>query len=149
MIVLNSDRCGMKRARGFTLIEVLVAIIVLAIGLLGLAGLQLTSLKAADSAYFRSQATLLADDILDRMRSNRSAALAGNYDTSIGHAESSTTTVAASDLTEWKTMLSGTLTSGDGSVVVDADNVATVTIQWNDARGGGSTTQQFTVISQL
>jgi type IV pilus assembly protein PilV len=148
MIVRNSDRYGMTHSRGFTLIEVLVAIIVLAIGLLGLAGLQLTSLKAADSAYFRSQATLLADDILDRMRSNRTAALAGNYDIDIDDTRSGTS-VADLDLIEWKVMLGTTLTEGDGSVDVDANDIATITIQWNDARAGGGTTQQFTVISQL
>jgi type IV pilus assembly protein PilV len=55
---------------GFTLIEVLVAIIILAIGLLGLANLQTVSLRNNQSAYLRTQAVWLANDIADRMRSN-------------------------------------------------------------------------------
>jgi len=60
----------MNRAKGFTLVEVLVSMIVLSIGLLGLAGLQATSLRNNQSAYYRSQATFLAYDIADRMRAN-------------------------------------------------------------------------------
>ena len=60
----------MKKNIGFTLIEVLVAMLVLAVGLLGLAGLQATSLRNNQSAYNRSQATQLAYDIADRMRAN-------------------------------------------------------------------------------
>jgi type IV pilus assembly protein PilV len=55
---------------GFTLVEVLVAVLVLAVGLLGLAGLQLASMKSNHSAYRRSQATIAAYDLLDRMRAN-------------------------------------------------------------------------------
>ncbi|MCX7101946.1 MAG: type IV pilus modification protein PilV, partial [Methylobacter sp.] len=61
---------GMKQTAGFTLIEVLIAMLVLAVGLLGLAGLQATSLKSNQSAYNRSQATQLAYDLADRMRAN-------------------------------------------------------------------------------
>jgi len=60
----------MKKHKGFTLIEVLVSMIVLAIGLLGLAGLQMSSLRNNLSAYHRSQATQLAYDMADRMRTN-------------------------------------------------------------------------------
>lgn len=56
--------------KGFGLIEVLVSVLILAIGLLGLAGLQAQSLRFNSEAYFRSQATLLAMDMSDRMRAN-------------------------------------------------------------------------------
>lgn len=55
---------------GFTLVEVLVTIIVLAIGVLGLAGLQLASMRSNHSAFLRTQATLAANDLIDRMRIN-------------------------------------------------------------------------------
>ena len=61
------------RHRGFSLIEVLVALLVLSIGLLGLAALQTTSLQYNTGSYFRTQATFLAYDILDRMRANSGA----------------------------------------------------------------------------
>lgn len=55
---------------GYGLIEVLVAVLVLAIGLLGLAGLQTQSLRFNNEAYFRTQATILAMDMADRLRAN-------------------------------------------------------------------------------
>ena len=65
--------------RGFSLIEVLIALVVLAIGLLGLATLQMTSLQFNSDAYLRSQATVLVYDIADRMRVNMTGVVAGNY----------------------------------------------------------------------
>ncbi len=65
--------------RGFSLIEVLVALVVLAIGLLGLASLQMMSIKFNSDSYLRTQATTLAYDIADRMRVNSAATRAGNY----------------------------------------------------------------------
>ncbi len=69
----------LRMNRGFSLIEVLIALVVLAIGLLGLATLQMTSLQFNSDAYLRSQATVLAYDIADRMRSNMTGVVAGNY----------------------------------------------------------------------
>lgn len=59
-----------RRVNGFTLIEVLVTIIVLAIGILGLAGLQIAGMRSNHSAYLRTQAVLAASDLSDRMRLN-------------------------------------------------------------------------------
>lgn len=64
---------------GFSLIEVLISIFILAVGLLGAAGLQMRSLQQEQSAYFRSQATLMAYDMADRMRSNASGLASGEY----------------------------------------------------------------------
>ncbi len=69
-----------NKQKGFTLVEVLVAVFILAIGLMGLASLQVMSVKTNQSAYYRSQASILAYDILDRMRANRNAFLTGAYD---------------------------------------------------------------------
>ncbi|RLK48633.1 type IV pilus assembly protein PilV [Alkalispirillum mobile] len=69
-----------ERSSGFSLLEVLIAVVVLSIGLLGLATLQATSLGFNHEAYTRSQATLTAYDITDRMRANREAAEDGHYD---------------------------------------------------------------------
>jgi type IV pilus assembly protein PilV len=57
-----------RRHTGFTLVEVLVAVLVLAVGLIGLAGLQLASMKSNHSAYRRSQAAIAVYDLLDRIR---------------------------------------------------------------------------------
>ena len=60
----------LNRSHGFSMIEVLVTLLVLSIGLLGLAAMQVRSIKNTHSAYLRSQATYLAYDMLDRMRAN-------------------------------------------------------------------------------
>jgi len=65
----------LSNSKGFTLIEALIAVVILAIGLLGIAGLQATNLKNNQSAYNRSQATLLAYDMADRIRANSSEAI--------------------------------------------------------------------------
>lgn len=65
---------------GFTLLEVLIALFVLSVGLLGLATLQATSLRYNSDSYFRTQATILAYDIMDRMRANVARVTAGDYD---------------------------------------------------------------------
>ena len=69
----------MNKNAGFTLVEVLIAMLVLAIGLLGLAALQINSLRNNQSAYNRTQATLLAYEMADRMRTNKTAIASGSY----------------------------------------------------------------------
>ena len=66
-------RTHIKSMHGASLIEVLVAMVILAIGMLGLAGLQLSSMNNNQSAFYRSQATFLANDKLDRVRVNKAA----------------------------------------------------------------------------
>jgi type IV pilus assembly protein PilV len=65
---------------GFTLIEVLVAVVILSMGLLGLAGLQASSIKNNQVALYRAIASQQANDMADRMRANQCGVVAGNYD---------------------------------------------------------------------
>lgn len=123
--------------RGATLIEVLVAIIVLAIGLLGMALLQVTSVQSNHSAYYRSQVTVLASDLADRMRANRTAALGSAYvfdfpTSSSAHAVSGTQ--AQKDKAEWLNALAMTLPEGTGQVE-KAGSLVTISVRWNDNRG--------------
>jgi len=69
----------MNKKTGFTLVEVLVAIVILGVGLLGLAALQTASLKNTQTANLRVQATFLADNLIDRIKSNKEGAQAGSY----------------------------------------------------------------------
>ncbi len=59
-----------REQRGFTLIEVLVAMLIVAVGILGVAGMQVVSLQQNRNALLRDQALQLGNDILDRMRAN-------------------------------------------------------------------------------
>jgi type IV pilus assembly protein PilV len=123
---------------GLSLIEVLITVVLVSIGLLGLAGLQLTSVQNSNSSGERFIATTLAQDIIERMRANRSNAvskdnpIAERYDLAMD-ADPAAGTVAGDDLVAWMAALAAALPSADGSVDVDDNNVATVVVQWTDA----------------
>lgn len=139
-----------RRSAGVSLVEVLVAVLVLSIGLLGLANLQLTAIRNAHSAHLRSQASILAQDILDRIRANRANATAYAIDLSAPPPTGSS--LPEQDLAAWLVSLAASLPQGDGAVAVTAGDPATVTvtIQWNDSRGlDGDSTQQWQYVTQL
>lgn len=138
---------------GFTLIEVLIAVLVLSIGLLGLASLQAASLRNNYSSYMRTQALLLANDMADRIRANPTGATAGSYN-AIGPGGLPTTApascqangctsaqMATFDTAAWGTLLNNTLPGGTGSVVGNVGGtVFTVTVMWDDNKTGATGT---------
>lgn len=131
--LIKSPRRPAGSQRGATLIEVLVALLVLSIGLLGVAALQVQALRNSHGAHLRSQATVLATDILDRMRANRTQALGGAYNVAVGVVPAGAT-LPEFDLATWKQSLAAILPGGDGAVV-QAGNIATITVQWTDRLG--------------
>jgi type IV pilus assembly protein PilV len=131
--------------RGFTLIEVLVTMVILSVGLLGMAALQLTGIRNNQGSAMRTQATMLAYDIVDRMRANRRVAVQGGYDIALG-ADGQAGTMAGDDLIAWKAAIARTLPKADvdgNGTIDDADGsiarngaVFTVTIAYGDTRRG-------------
>jgi type IV pilus assembly protein PilV len=121
--------------QGSTLIEVLISILVVAIGLLGYAALLLNTQKKNNDAYYRTQATLMASDMLESMRANRTSALQGDYNIAIGSAPVSGG-MAGADQARWKSNLAAGLPAGNGSVAVDLQGNTTIVIQW-DGSGTG------------
>lgn len=112
------------RQRGFSLLEVLVALLVLSIGLLGLAALQTMGLKFNTQSYQRTQAVLNAYDIIDRIRANPAGMATGGYD-NIGIADTPPTLptcpcgpaqMADYDVAQWKASLAQLLSEGKGAV---------------------------------
>lgn len=128
-----SHRCG-----GMTLVEVLVALVVISMGLLGVAALQMRTLRHNYEALMRSHASALADDIADRMRSNsaavRPASGQSKYETKFGaRSASSDKSREARDVMEWKNAMAARLPSGDGEVVVLEDTgLVTIRVRWGE-----------------
>ncbi len=141
----------MKSQKGLTLIEVLVSIVVLSLAVIGTVSMQMNALRYNQSSLNRSQATYAANDILDRMRANRSAATAGNYNITTSATATASTTIASQDLAEWRANLSQLLPEGTGGVSVSS-NVVTITIQWDERRAENSSSaelQSFVYTSEL
>lgn len=122
----------LKQDAGFTLIEVLVALVILSVGLFGVASMQLNSLRGNHSAYLRSQGLQYAYEVLDMMRANRanaiSATASNNYVIAANEdpATLGKTGVTLDDLQEWRAGLDGTtnansgLPGGQGAISVTA-----------------------------
>ncbi|MBL8428347.1 MAG: type IV pilus modification protein PilV [Dechloromonas sp.] len=129
------------RQRGTSMLEVLVAFIILAVGLLGLAGLQANALKNNQSSLQRSQAIMLSYSILDAIRADR--ANANSYAMSATCSVPSGSSLVKSTQNIWianlKTAL-GNNASTCGSIACNA-GTCTITITWDDSRGGGSSTE--------
>lgn len=112
---------------GFSLIESMVALLVISVGMLGIAALTTQGLGAGRTAQFRAQAVNLAADMADRIRSNRLGRsaydAAGEVDEcgpeEAGHADCVPGAVAARDVSEWTRNVAATLPDGEGAVRYD------------------------------
>jgi len=152
------------RMRGFSMIEVLVAFLLLSFGILGLSGLQMNALKNNQSALQRSQASMLAYYLMDAMRANREAALNGDYN--LGSIDASGddheticsapsgTALANNDHARWFDAVK--LALGDASttcaaIVCDGDGNCGVAIEWEDTRTSITSQEQqsFFISSRL
>lgn len=122
---------------GMTLVEVLVAVLILAIGLLGAAVIQLNALKYTDSARMTSQASFIAYDMLDRIRANSAADYAWER-SERAPVSSVTGSVRDQDLHDFEANILGFAgESAKGSVSISANEV-TVSISWDDSRSANS-----------
>ena len=147
-----------QHAAGFSLIEVLVALLITALGVMGTVATHLNTIKFNQTSDVRSHATMLAYEIGDRMRANRNAALSGNYDIALSASAptGTPTTIAQIDLNDWFTALSARLNLGDGAISRNG-NIFTITVQWDESRisssreadANGDHLQSFIFITEL
>ena len=150
------------RLAGFTLIEVAIAMLILSIGLLGVAGLHAKGMQATYQSQQRSVAMTQARDLIDRMRANLAGTRAGEYLNTIPTAapspdcESAGSTcdasqLAMSDLYNWDDMNRRLLPSGQGSVactdidpgtpaVLESGSACLITLRWDGDKTGAAGT---------
>jgi len=135
------------RQQGFSLIEVLIALIVMSVGMLGIAGLYVQSLQAGRTSMFRHQAVALAGDVADRIRANPTAGIsytdpagADNGCVATG-ADCDAAGMALHDVFLWKQQagnsLPGSAATGGGDVAVQFDDTVipplyTITVSWEE-----------------
>ncbi|MCX7117846.1 MAG: type IV pilus modification protein PilV [Legionellales bacterium] len=166
---------GNQGQPGFSLFEVLVALVILAIGMLGIAQMLLLTHKTNDASFLRQQAVQSAYDVIDRIHANRAAAISGNYtvnnlvtsgaptvpgapSTNCSVSVCSATQLATYDIWYWLASDVSQLPNGCGSITTAAsglNTLVTVTVQW-DSRPAqqiqGITTptfSQFIISSEL
>lgn len=131
---------GRARQRGAGLIEVMVAVLILGIGLLGVAAMQATALRNSQSALERSQAVMQTYAILDAMRVNLPVARIGGYNlTTMTCTAPSPGNLAANDLNYWITSLQQNLDQSACGQIVCSSVDCEIRVQWDDSRGSGAT----------
>jgi type IV pilus assembly protein PilV len=134
--------------KGFSLLEVLVTILVLSLGLLGMAALVTTGMRSNNVAQFRSVATQQTLDIADRMRANLAGVRAGSYDalaTGIPASNDCTAVectaaqMATFDHAQWNTANSRFLPGGQGTVAGNLVGGFAITLMWTEKEMGAAT----------
>jgi len=130
------------------MLEVLVTLVIVAIALLGTAGLQLYAMRMSQGGQFRSQAVFLADDIAERMEANKAGAVAGLYAVTLSSIETTATidcsnaacnqtALAQYDLSAWETSLVSMLPQSTWAITQDTTgnpSTYTISVNWVDRR---------------
>jgi type IV pilus assembly protein PilV len=135
------------RQRAFSLIEVLIALIIMSVGMLGIAGLYVQSLQAGRTSMFRHQAVALASDVADRIRANPTAGISytdpagANNNCVAAGVDCDAAGMALHDVFLWKQQagesLPGSAPTGGGDVTVAFDDTVvpplyTITVSWEE-----------------
>ncbi|MDG2288271.1 MAG: type IV pilus modification protein PilV [Woeseiaceae bacterium] len=129
-----------SKVRGFTLIEVLIALVIMSVGMLGIAGLYVHSMQAGRTSILRHNAVTLAGDIADRIRANPRAGAAyaqagANNNCVDGGVNCTIGEMAANDIFLWDQQAEATLPNGQVSIVVENGLVPPtyqITLTWTE-----------------
>jgi type IV pilus assembly protein PilV len=149
------------RMAGISMVESLVALVVISVGMLGIAGLYLSSLQAGRSANLRVQAVNLASDLGDRIRANKSGLVSYNMaagGTGVPHACATPTActpafIAENDLFVWSNAVTAALPAGATGAVTFLDNPGTepdrydIVVSWREA--GSDVDSSYLMVVQL
>jgi type IV pilus assembly protein PilV len=138
---MKSIRIKQRGQKGFSLVEVLITLVIMSVGMLGIAGLYVQSMQAGRTSMFRHHAVTLASDVADRIRANPRAAVAyidpvgADNSCILGGIDCTPAQMAANDILVWKAQAAETLPSGDVTIVFDNTVVPPtyeITISWNE-----------------
>lgn len=135
---------------GISLIEVMVALLILAVGLLGVAMIQLNALKYSDSAILHSQASFIVYDMMDRIRANPDA----NYNLAslAGAPGSSSLSIPRDqDLHDFASNIKAFAGDKADASISKIKSAVTITLTWNDSRAADAVEdlQTFTLESRV
>ena len=153
MINWRHSKITIRTARGFSLIEVLIALIIMSVGMLGIASLYVHSMQAGRTSLFRHNAVTLAGDVADRMRANPTGANAytgaGADNSCIAQGTNcSNVQMAAQDILGWDQQAVDTLPNGDVTIAFDNTvnpPVYTIAITWDEP----GQQQNYTIITPI
>lgn len=136
----ENRRTEPARQSGFSLVEVLIALIIMSVGMLGIAGLYVQSMQAGRTSMFRHNAVLLAGDVADRIRANPRAGaqytLAGADNSCVARdVDCSEAEMAAHDVFLWGQQAADSLPNGNVTVAYDDSLLPpeyTITVRWDE-----------------
>jgi type IV pilus assembly protein PilV len=146
------NRIFIKNSRGVGLIELLVTLLLLSIALLTLTTLQSRSLQYNQGAYFRSQANILAGDILDRMRGRGATDALTSYNITAASfnlaGAAATGSLPTVDVDQWRRALATNLPNGQGAIsCAAATNICSITILWTEINSSGQAAEDKTTLT--
>jgi type IV pilus assembly protein PilV len=132
-----------SRQAGFSLVEVLITLVIMSVGMLGIAGLYVQSMQAGRTSMLRHHAVTLAGDVADRIRANPAAGIAytdpvgANKNCVLGGIDCTPAQMAANDILLWKTQAGENLPGGDVTIVFTAAVGFTppnyqITVSWTE-----------------
>ena len=144
-----------RHARGMSLIEVMVSVLVLAVGLLGVAAMQSLALRGGQGSLESSQAVMATSSILESIRANRAQADSYNMAKTCAATATASDALAQYDKNAWITALKSTIgnnatTCGQIENCDDANaTTCKITVFWDDTRAGGSNARSLSVEAQI
>ncbi len=143
---------GRFRMQGIGLIEVMISVLVLGIGLLGIAAMQSLALRGGQSSLESSQAVMQTTAIIEAMRANPAGAAGYNRDALMCNVPDAGN-LAQNDLRAWLQSLKLTIGSPNDTTtcgqVTGCPLACVITVRWNDARAGGGATREIVTETRL
>jgi len=141
-----------RRVRGIGLIEVLVSVLVLSVGLLGIAAMQAMALRGGQGSLESTQAVMATNSILEAIRANRTQA--ASYNMAMTCAGPSGSGIVGNDQIAWIASLKATIGTGTTDTttcgqIAGCPSACVITVRWDDSRAGGSATREVSVRSQV